>query len=106
MIENALHEWSETNNERSKLQHAYIIGAVVLIVAAGLIGLIDYDLGQKLTSVALVALGVFFINLISWTLLSGLVLTPLSVRRAISREFSKKSASRTKSASTKPAKKK
>lgn len=77
----SLREWNATHNERSKLQHAYIALAVVSIIAAGLIGLVNYDLGQRLTTIALIVLGVFFINLVAWTLLSGLVLSSLETPR-------------------------
>ena len=70
----SLRAWNESNTERVKLQHAYIAAAITAIVVAGLVGLVNYDLGQRLTAIALLVLGVFFVNLIAWTLLSGLVL--------------------------------
>ncbi len=77
----SLRGWNATHSERSKLQHAYISLAVISIIAAGLIGLVNYDLGQRLTTIALIVLGVFFINLVAWTLLSGLVLSSLETPR-------------------------
>lgn len=77
MIMNSLLEWNQTNNERVKLQHAYVISAIALIVLAGLIGLVNYELGQQMTAVALLALAIFFVNLITWTLLHGIVLMRL-----------------------------
>lgn len=89
-IQKALRDWNRNNNERTKLQQAYVVGALGLLVAAGLIGLINYDLGQQLTTVALITLGVFFINLVAWTLLHGLVLLPLSVKTESAIEKSSK----------------
>ena len=71
---NSLQQWNKNNDERAKLQHGYVAFAIITIVAAGLVGLVDYGLGQSLTTVALLALGVFFVNLITWTLLNGIVL--------------------------------
>ena len=77
MIRNTLRDWHATHDDRTKLQHAYIAFAVVSIVAAGLIGLVNYDLGQQLTALALLSLAIFFVNLLAWTLLQGLVLMNL-----------------------------
>lgn len=74
---NILIKWNEHYAEREKLQHAYLALASVLIVSAGLIGLINYDLGQQMTAIALMALVVFFANMVFWTLLQGLVLMRL-----------------------------
>lgn len=73
----SLRSWNTTHNERTKLQHAYLATSVVTILIAGLLGLLNYDLGQQLTAVALIALGMFFVNLVAWTLLSGIVLASL-----------------------------
>lgn len=73
----SLRAWNENNSERQKLQHAYVATAIAAILVAGLVGLVDYDLGQRLTAIALIVLGVFFINLVAWTLLAGLVLASL-----------------------------
>lgn len=92
LIIKSLIEWNETSSDRVKLQNAYVVSAIVLIVLAGLVGLVNYGLGQQMTTIALIALGVFIVNLIAWTLLQGLVLMRLSAAS------SKKSA-------TKPTKK-
>lgn len=78
MIMNALFEWNDTRSERAKLQYAYVISAIALIILAGLVGLINYDLGQQMTAVALLALAIFFVNLVVWTLLQGIVFVRLT----------------------------
>lgn len=78
-IKNMLVKWNATYAEREKLQHAYVALACVLIITAGLIGLINYDLGQQMTAIALLALVVFVVNLVVWTLLQGIVLMRLDV---------------------------
>lgn len=80
-----LRNWNDKNSERVKLQHAYVALAVLTVVAAGLIGLVNYDLGQQLTAAALLFLGMFFINLVAWTLLSGIVLSAISDSGSVTR---------------------
>ncbi len=83
LIAKTLREWNETRTERVKLQHAYVAFAIGLIVLAGLVGLVDYDLGQQMTAIALLIMAVFFVNLIAWTLLQGIVLMRLSNTKII-----------------------
>lgn len=85
-IMQSLRQWNANHNERSKLQHGYLAATVATILIAGLVGLVDYDFGQRLTTVALMLLGVFFINLIAWTLLSGLVLSALDEPKGSSKK--------------------
>ncbi|PID30667.1 hypothetical protein CR983_02430 [Candidatus Saccharibacteria bacterium] len=72
-----LRQWNETRDERRKLQAGYVAFALLAILAAGLIALVDNQLGQKLAGFAMLAIGVYFVNLIAWTLLDGLVLVHL-----------------------------
>lgn len=76
-IKKLLINWNESYTEREKLQYGYVTFAFMLIVSAGLIGLINYDLGQQMTAIALLFLAMFVINLVFWTLLQGLVLLRL-----------------------------
>lgn len=73
-----IEEWNQRTSERSKLQHAYVALAVTTLVVAGLVGLVDYDTGQKLVALAMVCAGVFIVNAIAWALLSGLVLVRIN----------------------------
>lgn len=68
-----LAEWNENTDERVKLQHAYVFGGAALLVIAGLIGLFNYDFGQFLMPIALVAIAIFFVNAIIWALLTAFV---------------------------------
>ncbi len=76
-----LQDWRESTNDRQKLQQAYVVGGVALLIIAGLIGLVDYSLGQLLLQIALIAIAIFFINAIVWALLTAFVLLPLSSQR-------------------------
>ena len=68
-----LRNWSEMTDERRQLQHVYTVGGVLLLVVAGLVGLVNDDLGQILASVALAGIGIFFVNGIVWVLITGFV---------------------------------
>jgi branched-subunit amino acid permease len=72
-----LMQWNKDTDERVKLQYAYAFGGVTLLVVAGLIGLFNYDLGQFLLPIALIAIAIFFINAIVWALLKAFVLLRL-----------------------------
>lgn len=88
----SLIEWNETSTDRVKLQHSYVASAIILIVLAGLVGLVNYELGQQMTTVALIAIGVFLVNLVVWTLLQGIVLmrlTALSEKKTLRKSSNK-----------------
>lgn len=76
-IQQALVTWNEQSTDRQKLQHAYIVAMVALIVLAGLIGLINYELSQRILFIVFVAGGLFLGNLVGWALLQSLVVLPL-----------------------------
>lgn len=73
-----LRHWSEMTDERRQLQHVYAVGGVLLLVVAGLVGLVNDDLGQTLASIALVGIGIFFANGILWALIAGFVFLRLA----------------------------
>ena len=69
--------WHKNNDGRAKLQHTFLTVTIVLVLAAGLIGLINPDLGQNILSFALVTASVFLINAVVWALLESAVLARL-----------------------------
>lgn len=71
-------EWNNQTTERQKLQHTYAVICVVALVIAGVIGLVNYSLGQSLLLVAILALFVFMANIIIWALLQSLLLLKLN----------------------------
>lgn len=75
-----LEQWSQTTSERAKLQHTYAVGGLALVVVAGIVGLVNYQLGQTLFMIAWVAIAIFFINAIVWALLTAFVILPLARR--------------------------
>lgn len=76
-LRDALTAWNKEANERQKLQSTYVAIVVVLLVVAGLVSLVNYDLSQKLLLAVFAAAGLFVINLVVWALLQSLVLLPL-----------------------------
>lgn len=79
-VHNALIEWNKTTNDRTKLQHSYIAVALATLVIAGMVGLVNYQYGQALLQIALVALGAFLVNAFVWALLQSFVFTRLSAK--------------------------
>jgi len=78
LIKDALEDWSLTTDSRRKLQHAYLLVAVSLLFVAGITGLINYELGQKILFIAILAGAMFVINAVTWALLQSFVLLKIS----------------------------
>lgn len=87
-----LQDWNERTSTRQKMQHTYIVLAIGLIVVAGIVGLVNYDLGQRLLSGAFLAIAAFLANAVVWALLQSFVLLRLPpVKKSLP---AKKSSSR------------
>ncbi len=81
-IRELLVEWNKTHDGRDKLQYAYGVAALAMLLVAGLIGLVNYNLGQSLLFVA-IALGLVFVaNAVVWALLDSLILSRLKASKA------------------------
>ena len=70
----SLQDWKQRTDGRQQLQHAYLAVTLGLVLAAGIIGLINYDLGQRILLGAFVCIVVFVANAIAWALLQSFVL--------------------------------
>ena len=70
----SLKQWNKTNSERTKLQHVYAITALVLLVIAGLIGLLSDSVSQQILIVVFGLTVIFFANAVAWALLDSFVL--------------------------------
>ncbi|HMR72682.1 MAG TPA: hypothetical protein PKD68_01595 [Candidatus Saccharibacteria bacterium] len=79
-LHDALIEWNKATNDRAKLQHSYVALALIVFIVAGIVGLINYQYGQALLQIALVAIGAFLVNAFVWALLQSFVFTRLSVK--------------------------
>lgn len=70
----SLQNWNLNYDARQKLQHTYLIVTIGLILGAGIIGLINYDLGQRILLGAFICIAVFLFNAVAWALLQSFVL--------------------------------
>ena len=73
-IKASLIHWNDTTTDREKLQHAYIATAIVLLVVAGIAGLLNQPLGQKILTGAIATAGILLVNAVAWALLQSFVL--------------------------------
>ncbi|RYX78857.1 hypothetical protein EON76_04045 [bacterium] len=76
----SLSSWNEETTDRQKLQHTYVGVAVLLLVTAGVIGLLNQPLGQQILAVAIAAAAIFLINAVAWALVQSFVLFRLNER--------------------------
>ena len=79
-VQNNLREWNKTNDDRAKLQHTYFVVSLITLVIAGLLSLINAELGQQLLFVVFMLAAIFFANAVVWALLQSFVLSRLSRR--------------------------
>ena len=74
--------WHSSNSDRAKMQQTYIALAIILLLAAGVIGLLNRELGQNILAEAIVSAGMFLVNAVVWSLLQSAILSRISLRRA------------------------
>ena len=77
-VKESLIAWNTNTSDRDKLQHTFLTISVVLLVAAGVIGLLNQGLGQQILAVSIAAAGVFLVNAVVWALLQSSVLIRLN----------------------------
>ena len=77
----SLKQWNKTHDERVKLQYAYFTLIIVLVVTAGLVSLLNVDLGRKILALGSMTAVVFLINAVAWALLQSFVLSRLASTR-------------------------
>jgi len=82
-LKEALVSWQAKNDDRVKLQHIYIILAVALLLAAGVVGLVNHELGQNILTVAIVSAVMFLMNAIVWALLQSALLSRLASKQSV-----------------------
>jgi cell division protein FtsW (lipid II flippase) len=83
-IKESLGKWQSNNDDRTKLQHTYIAAALGLLVAAGIIGLMNRDLGQNILIVAIISAGIFLVNAVVWSLVQSAVISRATIRSTTS----------------------
>ena len=79
-LKTALITWNTKTGERQKLQQVYLAIIIVGILVAGLITLLNPEIGHNLVLIALFALIVFLSNAVLWNLLKAGVLSHIPTR--------------------------
>lgn len=83
MIQNItdfLKEWNKKYDDRSKLQHSYAVIAIVALLIAGVVGLINHSLGQSVLFISIVFAAVFLVNAVWWALVEAFVVSKIPRR--------------------------
>ncbi|MBC7565013.1 hypothetical protein H7100_02145 [Candidatus Saccharibacteria bacterium] len=79
-LKTALYTWNTKTNERQKLQHVYLVIIVAGILIAGVVTLVNADLGHNIVLVALFAIVVYVANAVVWNLLKAGLLSKIPTR--------------------------
>ena len=81
-----LRAWNKSTPERVKLQHVYIAIIIAVTVVAGLVSLINVQLGRQLITVAGIALLAVIANALTWALIRVYLLDRLDRKRPNSKK--------------------
>ena len=81
-----LRAWNKSTPERVKLQHVYIAIIIAVTVVAGLVSLINVQLGRQLIAVAGIALVAAIANALTWALIRVYLLDRLDRKRPSSKK--------------------
>ncbi|HSW66466.1 MAG TPA: hypothetical protein VLI54_05000 [Bacillota bacterium] len=76
----SIDKWKATKNERQKLQHAYLVLAVGIVLFAGIASLFNAKLGHNIVKLALIAGGAFLVNAVVWNLLQSSIIEKLPTK--------------------------
>lgn len=95
VIQQVLATWNNRTNDKQKLQQTYVGGAISLLLAAGLVSLLNYQAGQSMLLIALIAFGMFVVNGVVWALLQSFLLRlPADTLPATTKKTTTKRATR------------
>lgn len=78
LILDTLNSWNRSKSERQKLQHTYAVLSLLVVLIAGVVSLINVNLGRSILLIAVVSLATFCINSLVWNLLQSSLLDKLS----------------------------
>lgn len=77
-IKSVLISWNASSSERQKLQHVYLVIAVIIVFGSGIVSLINANAGHELVKIALYAVIIFLANAVTWNLLQSSLLSKIS----------------------------
>lgn len=78
LIKQLLTDWNSEKDQRLKMQRAYFVLAVLIAVVAGLITLVNFEMGRILTMIAGFLAVIFITNSIVWALLDAFVIQKIN----------------------------
>ena len=73
-----LNRWNTAKTERQKLQHTLLALTVIIVVVAGLLSLVNVNLGHDVVLVSVFTLASFVANALVYNLLQAALLAKLS----------------------------
>lgn len=85
-IMDVLRAWNKSTPDRVKLQHVYIAIIIAVTVVAGLVSLINAQLGRQLITVAGIALVAVIANALTWALIRVYLLDRLDRKRPVGKK--------------------
>lgn len=62
VLKDSLNNWNAQKSERQKLQHAYLVLTVIIVLIAGIVSLFDGNLGHNIVLLALLAIAKFLLT--------------------------------------------
>lgn len=68
MFKKLYKEWNANSSERQKLQWVLAVVALSVLIAAGIISLVNQELGLSLLNVAYIATLVWLVNFVVWAI--------------------------------------
>ncbi len=69
--------WNKRHDDRAKLQYVYAISAIILLVIAGLLGLVNTTISSYLLQATFFLAGLFFVNAVAWALTKSFIIDKL-----------------------------
>ena len=91
-----LSKWILIDNQRLAQQRFYLLVAVLSLAAASLIGLINYNMGQKVLIITIASSGIFIVNAIAWALQKSFIENFFGASPSALKPATKTAAKRTK----------
>lgn len=74
-ISKSVTKWIKSTDDRRKLQHVYLLIAVLVLFASGIISLINPELGRNVLKLSGFSLVIYLINAIVWHLIDSFIVS-------------------------------
>jgi len=70
LTKNLFRQWKKTTTDRQKLQHTYLITAILLLLFGGCSALIDREFGLSVAQIAVILFFIFIINTVVYRVIT------------------------------------